>query len=114
MAHEVHIIIDRKKKRFYHGMDDQWRDPLGIEAAQQAKAHTLEIDKASDNMVDKFIVAHSQKELIGRKVWAFKKESERVIIGYVVDVYPARVLLVKENDKNVPVTFDSVFSIGDA
>ena len=105
------IIIDRKKKRYAFGLDEQFNDPLGVEEARKGKSNTIEIEKGSINPIDKYLMEHTPKELIGKKVWCMKKKSNKTYSGWVVDVYPARVLLVRSNDLNLPTTFESVIAM---
>ena len=105
----MEIIIDRKWKR--KGFDDQYKDVLGVEDAKRENARTLEIDKKTDNIIEKYILKYSVKYLLGKKVWCIKSDKSRTFCGWVVDVYPSKVLLVKVRGKNLPMTFDSVISM---
>jgi hypothetical protein len=104
------IIIDHKRKRAHSDYD--WTDAMGIDQAKDAKLHQIQVDPASDCLIDKFICKYGDhKFLMGKKIWAKKDKSNRVIEGFIRDVYPSRYLLVKWNGKNVPVKFENVFSI---
>ena len=107
----MEIIVDRKRKR--KSSDDQWNDPLGVDQAREAKANTIEIDTKQDNPIDKFLARWGDtKLLIGKRVWAKKDKSFKIIDGKVVNVYPSRFLLVKiKNGTNVPVEFSRVLSM---
>jgi len=107
-----HIIIDRRKKRL--GFDSQWNDPLGIEETKKEKIRTIEIQNNSLNSIDKFFQDNTDpKSILGKRVWAKKQNKERFIAGYIVDIYPGRVLLVKIKNENVPIPFSDVISLGE-
>lgn len=108
------IIIDRKHKR--KNFDYDWTDAMGTEDAKREKAKSLYVDKDSDNPIDKFLMKHDyrdHKALLGKKVWCVKSDKSRFFEGYIMDVYPSRILLVKCNGNNLPMQFDSVISIED-
>ena len=104
----MQIILDRKHKR--KSSDDQWVDVLGVQQSRTAKLNELPIDKQGTNPIDKFLLTRSPKELLGYTIWAFGRD-QHTVVGKVVDVYPARILLIKVNGKNKPVEFESVFSM---
>jgi len=108
------FIIDRKKKRYKYGMDEQWNDPLGIEQAQKNKARTIEFYKNSDNLIDKFVcngIGTDAKSLIGKKIWAIKSDNSRIFEGYIVGVHPSRHIIIKVNGENIPIRFQDVISM---
>ena len=108
----MEIIIDRKKKRFYYGLDSNWNDPLGLEKAQKDRANTIEIDKNSTNIIDKYLIEHpNPKDLLGKKIWAMKDDKSKTFCGWIVDVYPSRILLCNCNGENIPIRFIDVISM---
>lgn len=106
----MQIIIDYKRKRKIS--DDQWKDPLGIDEAQKAHSQTIEISSKSENVIDKFLLIwQSPKMLLGKKVYALR-DDKTVMSGRVVDVWPSRFVLIKDNKgDNRPVEFGSVISM---
>jgi len=105
----MEIIIDRKKKRA--GLDNQWHDPLGVEQARANKAREIEVDTQGNNPIDKYLLANPLKSLVGKKVWGIKDDKSRTYCGWVVDVYPGRILLVKVNSENIPINFEHIISM---
>ena len=104
------IIIDHLRKRKYH--DTDWSDPFSLNEIHKEKARTLEIEKTSDNPVDKFILKYGDhKCLLGKKVWSTKDKSDKILTGGVVDVLVTRMLLLKKDGKVFPVRFRNVFSV---
>jgi len=106
------IIIDRNRKKQHSDYD--WTDAMGTEEAKKEKARSLYVDKDSDNIIDKYLTKHDyadHKALLGKRVWCVKSDNSRFFDGRVVDVYPDRILLVKCQGKNLPMTFDSVIAM---
>ena len=103
------IITDYKRKRKHSS--NQWDDPLGIEDAKKSNANKLVIDKASENIIDKFLMENSISDLMGKKMWAVKSDKSQTFVGWVVNVYPSRHLLCKINGENMPVRFEDVIAL---
>ena len=102
------IIVDRKKKRFRLGMDENFNDPLGTEKAKREKARTIDVPNDSDNPVHKFIKQWgSHKLLLGKKVHCLT-DKQTVLSGYIVDVIAPHYLMLR--NKGVA-TFESVITI---
>ena len=98
------IMIDRKHKRA--NFDNQWNDPLGVEAAQEKKKHEIQVDKSSTNPVDRFLLAYSDpKLLLGKKAYAVNKDASKFYYGPITDVHPRRLLFIKYKGENYPVRF---------
>jgi len=91
--------------------DAQYNDVMGLTQNKLTKSKILNIDKDSDNIVDKFLINNPISSLMGSKVWAMKDDNSRMFGGCVVNVYPERILLVKVNGVNMPCAFDSIISI---
>lgn len=104
------IITDRNKKKA--NFDKDWTDAMGVEETKREKARTLEVDPNAGNPVDTFICENSAKDLMGRKVWCLN-DRDQMFEGWVRDVYPSRMLLIKINGKNHPYEFERIVSIGD-
>jgi len=103
------VILDYKKKR--KASDSQWNDPLGLDETRQAKINTIEIDKKTDNIIEKFLLENTPKMLMGKRIWAYSKKKNKYYTGYIRDVYPLKVLLVRVNGENVPVYFADVIAM---
>jgi len=110
MPNETTIIIDRKRKRYYYGFDEQFNDPTGIETAKKERMYELKIANDSTNPVDKQILQYGIKSLSGMYAYAMKHDST-MLEGWVFDVSPARVLLLKKDRRVIPVHFEHVVSI---
>lgn len=101
------IIIDRKRKKAVLEFNEP--DPMGTEQAKRNRLNELPIDPKADNPVDKYLCQNTPKSLIGKRAYALK--GDKVIEGFIVDVYTARFLLMKCKGENRPFEFESVISI---
>ena len=106
------IIIDRKKKRFVFGHDEQFNDVMGVEQAKKAKSHHLEISTKSQNPIEKFLCNNSIAELLGKKAWFIKSDKSRFYTGYITDVLPSHHVLVRSEGKVLGMTFESCIGVG--
>lgn len=104
------IIIDHKHKKA--NSDNQWVDPLGVEQAKRLKAHTLEVDPNSKNVVDRFICDNGAKALKGKKAYCMD-DQDRMFEGWIMDCYVSRMLLIKIDGKNRPFEFSAIIAIGE-
>jgi len=105
--------FEKKKKRKIFGWDEQFNDPLGIEKIKEDKHHEVFVSEKEGGVVDKYILQHGIKAIIGKKAWCVKSDKSKFYEGWVVDVLPPNYLLVKCNDENLPMRFDNVISIGE-
>lgn len=104
------IITDYKRKRKHSS--NQWDDPFSLDLIKKERARTLQVEKNSDNPVDQFILQWGDhKALLGKKCWATKDKSDKVLSGWVVDVLVTRILLLKMGNKVFPVRFRNVFVV---
>ena len=106
----MEIIIDRKHKRA--NADNQWDDTFSFEQGKKEKFVTLEIEKGSDDIVDKFLMNNSLEALKGKMVYALKKGTDVMISGRVAKILVDRILLLRQGKRLIPVFFNSVISIG--
>lgn len=106
----MEIIIGRKNKRWTNDFAE--KDVLGLDQAQKNKLNELPISDTEENPIDKWLCQNPPKSLIGKKAYALRDNDES-ISGWIVDVYPARMLLVKcfKDKENRPVEFERIISI---
>ncbi len=105
------VIVDRKKKRFTFGMDENFNDVMGVEKARREKAKQIPIDPESLNPVHRFLTSYKPKDLLNRKAWFVKGDGSKTFYGRIVNVLPPGVLLVKCQGTNLPMTFSSCIDL---
>lgn len=90
----VEIIVDRRKKRFHLGMDEQWNDPLGVDEAKKEKARTIEIPKGDKNPVYQVLSNMGISGLIGRTAYCLTDKQE-MFNGVIQRIVPPDLLILR-------------------